>query len=88
MKKIAAGMECVCVEMCVAYIRRSGRQVIYESGNGLVSKNHCASEKAMREEKTEDARLWFAAAYPDICLKYCHGDLSISSFFKLVFLPR
>lgn len=27
--------------------------------------------------KRENVRLWFAAVYPDICLRYCHTDLSI-----------
>lgn len=31
----------------------------------------------------ENVRLWFAAVYPDICLRYCHTDLSISLLISI-----
>lgn len=31
----------------------------------------------------KNVRVWFAAVYPDICLRYCHTDLSISLLISI-----
>lgn len=70
-------------EMC-AYIGKGGREVICESGNRLAGKNHCLNVCCKEPiGENEHVRLWLAAFYPDICLRYCYADLSISLLISI-----
>lgn len=87
-EKIAVGKQCT--EMSVLYTWTKGwaRGHLWESEEVTRQNRMCTSARwhdcdGMGKGKKKNVRVWFAAVYPDICLRYCHTDLSISLLISI-----
>lgn len=69
--------------------KRVGERSLVRVGRGEQAKSYiCTSARwrdcdGMGKGGKKNVRVWFAAVYPDICLRYCHTDLSISLLISI-----
>lgn len=73
-------------DVCIVYMnQRVGGRSFMRVGRCQEVKIVYVQVYAVSEQwgERENVRLWFAAVYPDICLRYCHTDLSISLLISI-----